>query len=267
MVVPTELLDTAVRAARAGATALAPFLAGSAPIDVSEKSRHDFVTAADIAVERAVAAEILRSHPGHRILGEEEAHADLSLPGPVWIVDPLDGTTNFIHGYPVFAVSVGCAESGRVLAGAVFDPSRNELFVGARGHGAEVNGRRLCVSARRTIHDALIGTGFPFRQLERVDAYLATLRDVIEVTAGVRRPGSASLDLCAVAAGRYDGFWEQGLKPWDMAAASVMIEEAGGTVTDFHGDGAGWLEGGDVVTGAPGVHEELLAIVARHLGG
>lgn len=263
---PLELLDTAVRAARAGATALIPFLEGRTSLGVEQKSRHDFVTAADLAAERAVAAEIRHAFPGHRILGEEEATADLRAPGPVWIIDPVDGTTNFIHGYPVFAVSVGCADDGRVLAGAVLDPSRDELFIGARGRGAFVNAKKLAISREEGLHDALIGTGFPFRELGHLDRFLAALRAVIEVTAGVRRAGSASLDLCSVAAGRFDGFWEQGLKPWDVAAASVMIEEAGGVVTDFSGHASDWLYSGSVVAGAPAVHAELRVLVQRHMG-
>ena len=262
---PRPLLDTAVRAARAGAAALAPFRAGTRSLDVSQKSLHDFVTAADVASERAVTGVIRAAHPDHRILAEEESKADLRAPGAVWIVDPLDGTTNFIHGFPVFAVSVGCAVDGRVVAGAVYDPSRDELFSGARGHGATLNGTPLRVSGREVFTDALIGTGFPFRKLDRVEQYMGAFRAVMAETAGIRRAGSAALDLAAVAAGRFDGFWEEGLGPWDVAAGSLLIEEAGGIVTDFAG-GDTFVATGNVVAGAAAVHARLREIVMQHMG-
>jgi len=259
------LLSTAIAAARAGAAALTPYLDGRAALEVTEKTEHDFVTAADLASERAIRSEVLRAHAKHRVLGEEESRAELLAPGLLWIVDPLDGTTNFIHRFPVFAVSVACAESGRILAGAVLDPSRDELFAAARGAGATLNGQPIRVSARRQMRDALIATGFPFRRLHRVEEYIDSFRAVLQDTAGIRRAGSASLDLAAVAAGRFDGFWEEGLGPWDVAAGALLIEEAGGIVTDFRG-GSRYLETGAIVAGAPGVQEELRARIEPHLG-
>ncbi len=262
---PVELRDVAIRAARAGAGALAPFLSGRVPLDVKGKAAHDFVTAADVASERAVSAAIREAFPGHAILGEEEERADLHTPGPLWIIDPLDGTTNFIHGFPAFCVSVGCVQDGRVLAGAVLDPTRDELFAAARGAGSTLNGAAIRVTGRGTLADALIGTGFPFRQHQHVERYLDALRAVMAEVAGVRRAGSAALDLCYVACGRFDGFWEEALKPWDVAAGSLIIEEAGGVVTDFAG-GDTWLERGNIVTGTPAVAAELRALVHRHMG-
>ncbi|HNX19603.1 MAG TPA: inositol monophosphatase family protein, partial [Acidobacteriota bacterium] len=197
------LRGTAEAAAAAGAAALRPFLDGRRALDVSPKSRHDFVTAADVASERAVAAAIRAAHPDHRILGEEESRASLDDPGFVWIVDPLDGTTNFIHGYPVFAVSVAVARDGEVVAGVVVDVPRGEVYAAARGEGATQGGTPIRVSSRPGIADALIGTGFPFRKQDRLDKYLASFRAVVADTAGIRRAGSAALDLCAVAAGRF----------------------------------------------------------------
>ena len=260
-----ELRGTAEAAADAGAAALRPFLDGRRALDVSPKSRHDFVTAADVASERAVAAAIRAAHPDHRILGEEESRASLDDPGFVWIVDPLDGTTNFIHGYPVFAVSVAVARDGEVVAGVVVDVPRGEVYAAARGEGATQGGTPIRVSSRPGIADALIGTGFPFRKQDRLDKYLASFRAVVADTAGIRRAGSAALDLCAVAAGRFDGFWEEGLGPWDMAAGALLVEEAGGVVTDMRG-GRRFLASGAIVCGAPAVHRELLGLVRPHLG-
>ncbi len=261
---PSELLATAIRAARAGAAALAEYAGGRAPLGIEQKGLHDFVTRADLASERAVLAVIREAHPGHLVLAEEESRAELTHPGPLWIVDPLDGTTNFIHGFPAYAVSVACAVGGRVVAGAVLDPCRDELFGAVRGGGATRNGAPIRVSGRAGLQDALVGTGFPFRQHARIDAYLQSLRAVIADTAGIRRAGSAALDLCSVACGRFDGFWEEGLGPWDMAAGALLIEEAGGTVTDMRG-GDRWLETGSIVAGTPGVYPALYGLVAAHL--
>lgn len=259
------LRESAVAAAQAGAGALEPFLAKERALSIEEKGAHDFVTAADHAAEDAVREEILRRHPDHQILGEEGDKVSLDNDGPLWIVDPLDGTTNFIHGYPVFAVSVACAVEGRVVAGAILDPSRGDLYAAARGAGAMLNGHFLTASKRTSLDEALIATGFPFRRIERLESFLGTFREVLRRASGIRRPGSAALDLASVAAGRMDGFWEEGLGPWDIAAGGLMIEEAGGVISDF-GGGARYLETGAVVAGSGGVHAELREIVFRHQG-
>ena len=254
---------TAERAARAGWNALRPYWDRTRALEVSAKGTHDFVTEADLASQRAITALLAAEHPEHLVLGEEGEGARLAGGGPVWIVDPLDGTTNFIHGNPVFGVSVGCWYRGRIVAGAVFDPLRDEMYTAVRGGGARCNGERLAVSNRPGLDEALVGTGFPFRRIERLERYLGAFREVLTRASGIRRPGSASIDLAWVAAGRYDGFWEEGLGPWDVAAGSLLIEEAGGVVSDFAG-GDDWLTGGTFVAGAPGVHRELRAVVARH---
>ncbi len=261
-----ELLATAERAARAGAAALASFAGRHSSLAFEEKARHDYVSEADRAAERAIAAVIRESHPGHAILAEEELRAALDVAGPLWIVDPLDGTTNFLHGFPVFAVSVACAIDGEVIAGVVLDPTRDELFAATRGAGATRNGSPIRVSARRRLEGALVATGFPFRRLERLDDYLAGFRAVIVRTAGVRRAGSAAIDLAYVACGRLEGFWEEGLGPWDVAAGSLLIEEAGGIVTDFRGERR-FLARGDIVAGPPGVQPELLGTIVPFLLG
>lgn len=275
---PPGLAVTAVRAALAGARALAPFLAEGRELAIDEKGRNDFVTAADLAAESAVREAIEADRPDDGILGEEGAGASLADPGPTWIVDPLDGTTNFIHGFPAFAVAVACAVEGRVLAGAIAAPALDRLFWGARGSGARVlplaeagqrgpaglvsggAGRVLEVSRQPGLAGALVATGFPFRRLAQLEEYLVQFRAVLRVAAGIRRCGSACLDLAGVAAGRLDGFWEEGLGPWDLAAGSLLVEEAGGIVTDLAG-GPDWLARGEVVAGNPGVHRGLLEAV------
>jgi len=259
---PDDLLRTAERAARAGAAALAPHFAARDRLVIEEKAHHDFVSEADRASERAIAAAIRGEYPGHAILAEEEECAALDTPGPLWIVDPLDGTTNYLHGFPFYAVSVACAVGGVVQAGVVLDPSRDELFAAARGRGATLDGRPIAVSLQPGLRRALVGTGFPFRRLDRLDLYLAAFRAVVIETAGVRRAGSAAIDLASVACGRLDGFWEEGLGPWDVAAGALLIEEAGGVVTDFRG-GRDVLARGDIVCGPAAVQAELLRIVAR----
>lgn len=267
---PKALAEVAAAAAREGAAALEPFLRRLPEMAVREKGVHDFVTDADLAAEAAIRGRILGGFPGHRFLGEEtegagegpgEERVNLDLWEPTWIIDPLDGTTNFIHANPTFGVSVACAAEGRLLAAATYDPSREELFRAARGAGASLNGRPLSVSPRRSLEGCLIGTGFPFRRLHHLDPYLEIFRRVLPRVAGIRRPGAATLDLAWVAAGRLDGFWEEGLGPWDIAAGALLIEEAGGLVTDFEGAGR-YLDSGEVVAGAPGVQPALRALIS-----
>lgn len=257
------LQATAIRAARAGADAIAPFAANRLMLEIASKQANDFVTRADLASERAIASAIAADWPRHKILGEELS-ATLSLDDePTWIVDPLDGTTNFIHGFPVYSISVACAVGGRIVAGVVYDPTRDELFRAALGHGAWLGEARLQVSRPAGLDGTLVATGFPFRRLHRLDPFLGTFRAVVLRTAGVRRAGSAAIDLAYVAAARFDGFWEEGLGPWDMAAGTLLIEEAGGVVSDFD-DAREFLHTGCVVAGSEALHAELLEIVTRY---
>ncbi len=177
-----------------------------------------------------------------------------------WIIDPLDGTTNFIHGFPQYAVSIAQTKNGVLEHAVVYDPNTNEMFTASRGSGAFLNDRRIRVSRRTRLNEALIGTGFPFRQFDHVDAYLAMFKELTQKTAGIRRPGAASLDLAYVAAGRLDGFWEMGLSPWDMAAGVLLIQEAGGLVSDLSGE-ANYLTTGNVVAGTPKIFGQLLPII------
>ena len=260
-----ELLGTARRAAEAGVRAIEPFIGAAERLEITEKGLNDFVTRADHQSEQAIADAIRREQPRHVILAEENLRAELDRPEPLWIIDPLDGTTNFIHGFPVFSVSVACAVAGCVVAGVVIDPTRHEVFEATRGGGAAINGLAQRVTSQAGLQGALIGTGFPFRRVQRLEPFLDTFRAVFAQTAGIRRAGSAALDLSYVACGRLDGFWEEGLGPWDMAAGSLMIEEAGGVVTDFLGGGR-FLQTGAIVAGAPGVHRELRPTVERWQG-
>ncbi|MDE2304217.1 MAG: inositol monophosphatase [Gammaproteobacteria bacterium] len=254
------LLNIAVRAARRSGDAIARNLGRIDDLKVDSKGRNDFVTDVDRRAEAEIIATVRRSYPDHAFLGEESGR---SGDGEyVWIIDPLDGTTNFLHGFPVFAVSIAVEHRGKVQHAVVYDPVRQELFTASRGAGAQLDGRRIRVSARRTLQGSLIGTGFPFRaeSSDLVDDYLAVLKSVMGVAAGVRRAGAAALDLAYVAAGRLDGFWEFGLKPWDTAAGSLLIQEAGGQVSTA--TGGEFALDPDVVAGNPKICAALLELVS-----
>jgi myo-inositol-1(or 4)-monophosphatase len=231
-------------------------------IKVSAKRDKDFVTEVDRAAEDAIIKVLRDAYPEHAILAEESGSSGDS--DYLWIIDPLDGTTNFIHGFPQFCVSIALAHKGVLTHAVVYDPTRNELFTASKGGGAFLNDRRIRVSKRARIDESLIGTGFPFRYFEHADAYLAMMRDFMHKTAGVRRPGAAALDLAYVAAGRLDGFWEIGLSPWDMAAGALLITEAGGLVGDLIGE-SDYMNTGNIVGGNPKVFVQLLQIIAPHL--
>jgi myo-inositol-1(or 4)-monophosphatase len=255
------MLNTAVKAARKAGSIINRASLDLDLVRVSSKGRNDFVTEVDRAAEQAIISMLKTAYPNHSILAEESGAS-----GPegdvdyLWIIDPLDGTTNFIHGFPQFAVSIGLQHRGHITQAVVYDPTRNELFTATRGRGAFLNDRRLRVSKRDQLQDCLIGTGFPFRKIEYLDEYVEVFTRVTKSTAGVRRPGAASLDLAYVAAGRLDGFWEFGLSPWDIAAGSLLIVEAGGLIGDLHGDGD-YLRTGDVVCGAPKIFPKLQALM------
>jgi myo-inositol-1(or 4)-monophosphatase len=217
----------------------------------------------DQAAEQAAMESIRKRYPDHAFLAEESGqHGANEL---TWIIDPLDGTTNFLHGFPTFSVSIALRRRDILEVGVVYDPCRQELFTAIRGRGAQLDGKRVRVSERRELEGTLIGTGFPYRSNTRwLSTYLAMLGSVMESTAGVRRPGSAALDLCYVAAGRLDGFFEFGLEIWDIAAGTLMIQEAGGMVSNLTGPGS-YLESGDVLAGNPKVHDALRDLLAPHL--
>jgi myo-inositol-1(or 4)-monophosphatase len=248
------LLNIAMRAARRAGDLIVKSLSRLDSLKVDSKGRNDFVTDIDRKAEADIIATIRRSHPQHAILAEESGRSGNDE--FVWIIDPLDGTTNFLHGFPTFAVSIAVEQKGRLQHAVVYDPMRQEFFTASRGDGAQLEGKKMRVSAQRTLEGALIGTGFPFREGANLDAYLAMLKVVMSTAAGVRRPGSASLDLAYVAAGRIDGFWEFGLSPWDTAAGTLLIQEAGGRVGTPAG--AEYALGSNIVAGNPKIYQALL---------
>ena len=255
-------LNIAVKAARRAGGIINRASRDVEQIKVSAKRDKDFVTEVDKAAEEAIIGVLKEAYPDHAILAEESGASGDSE--HVWIIDPLDGTTNFIHGFPQYAVSIAQAHKGVLQHAVVYDPNRNELFTASKGAGAYLNERRIRVSKRVKLNEVLVGTGFPFRYFEHVDAYLGIFRDMMHKTAGVRRPGAAALDLAWVAAGRIDGFWELGLSPWDMAGGALLITEAGGLVGDLSGE-QNFLETGNIVGGNPKVFSQLLQIIAPHL--
>jgi myo-inositol-1(or 4)-monophosphatase len=256
------LLNIAVRAARRAGELIVRSLNRLESLQVSSKGRNDFVSEVDQAAERDIIATVRRLYPDHAFLAEESGASGSS--DTLWIIDPLDGTTNFLHGNPVFAVSIACQQKGRLEHAVVYDPLRQELFTASRGGGAHLDNRRVRVSKQRTLDGALIATGFPFRaNLKYVDAYLAMLKTVMSNTAGIRRPGAAALDLAYVAAGRVDAFWEIGLNVWDTAAGMLLIQEAGGHVGTL--TGGEYKHGGNIVAGNPKVYAALIETLAPHV--
>jgi myo-inositol-1(or 4)-monophosphatase len=254
------LLRTALDAARLGGEILRQHLGEAQNLAVTEKARNDFVTRADRESEEAIVSLIRSRHPEHGFRAEESPASPGT--GAEWIIDPLDGTTNFIHRYPFFATSVAVRAEGELQAGAVYDPVRDEMFAAARGRGATLNGSPIRVSGCPDLSGALLVTGFPFRSLSALPRFLDSLDRLIRASSGVRRDGSAALDCCYVACGRYDGFWECALSAWDIAAGALIIREAGGLVTDF-GGADGFLESGDIVASSPGMHPSFLGEVRK----
>ena len=252
------MLNIAVPAARAAGSIIVRYLELVDTLTITVKQRNEFVTEVDREAEAVIIDAIRKAYPDHAILAEESGESRGNEFR--WIIDPLDGTTNYLHGFPQFCVSIALEHRGRLDQGVIFDPLRQELFVASRGAGARLDERRIRVSNRATLRDALLGTGGPMNGAYDLDSYLATLHALIPKTAGVRRAGSAALDLAYVAAGRLDGFWEFGLKLWDMAAGVLIIQESGGLVTDAQG-GEAYLTTGDVVAGNPKMLREMVKII------
>lgn len=255
-------LNIAIRAARAGGKILLRNFDRVDQLKVQTKSRNDFVTDIDRNAEAAIIQELRARFPSHAILAEESGRQGES--DCEWIIDPLDGTTNYLHGFPQFAVSIAMRQRGQLECAVVYDPLREEMFTAARGQGAQLNDRRLRVAARPSLEGALIGTGFPFRDERHIDHYVRMFKAMTLATAGLRRPGSAALDLAYVAAGRTDGFWEIGLSPWDMAGGALLVTEAGGTVTDLAG-GNRYFDTGNLIAGNVRVHQAMLELIRPFL--
>ena len=251
------MLNIAIKAARRAGSIINRAALDRTKLEVRSKRANDFVTQVDKAAESAIIDIIRQAYPDHAILGEESGALEGKKIEYRWIIDPLDGTTNYIHGFPQYCVSIALEHRGAIEHGVVYDPSRNELFTASKGGGAFLDDRRIRVTKCANLKDALVGTGFPFKEMSRVDLYFRQLRELMQTSSGVRRAGAAALDLAYVAAGRLDAFWELGLAPWDMAAGALLIQEAGGMVGDLKGD-TGWLENGDIAAATPKVFTQLL---------
>ncbi|MBI4844545.1 MAG: inositol monophosphatase [Nitrospirae bacterium] len=252
----SDFLETAVKASRIAGEAILHNLGKLSSWDIDTKQRADFVTRADKESEDIIIKIIKQNYPGHAILAEESMN-EASSSEYRWIIDPLDGTTNFIHGFPVFSVSIALEHKGEITAGVVYDPLRKESFTVLKGYGAYLNCKQLKRLGAADLSLSLISTGFPFKKREHIDNYLALFKKVFSKVSDIRRAGSAALDLAYLAAGRVDGFFEIGLSPWDIAAGSLLIKEVGGIVTDFGGE-ADYLATGNIIAASPSLHHELL---------
>jgi len=265
------MLTVAVRAARRAGRIITRASLDLEQLQVARKQRNDFVTEVDHASEQAIIETLRGAFPDHAILAEESGHsagkqaAAAHEAEHIWVIDPLDGTTNFIHGFPQYAISIALMQRGMVTQAVVYDPNRDELFTASKGRGAFMNDRRIRVSKRIRIDEALVGTGFPYRQLDHIDEYLRMFKLVTERAAAVRRPGAAALDLAYVACGRYDAFFEFGLAPWDVAAGSLLITEAGGLVGNFAGD-ADYLFSEQVIAATPKIFASMVGLLAQRPG-
>ena len=258
------MVNVAVKAARAAGSIINRAALDIESVRVSQKKANDFVTEVDQAAEAAIIETLLTAYPGHGIWAEESGREYGAKDSEfVWIIDPLDGTTNFIHGLPTYCVSIALATRGKVEHAVVYDPTRNDLFTATKGRGAFLNDRRIRVSKRTQLKEALVSTGFPYRQGDDFDQYLVMMGDVMRRTAGLRRPGAAALDLAYVAAGYTDAFFEKGLQPWDVAAGSLLVTEAGGLVGNLSGE-ADFLEQEECLAGNPRVYAQMVSIVGRY---
>ncbi|HLN93202.1 MAG TPA: inositol monophosphatase family protein [Thermoanaerobaculia bacterium] len=258
----SSLVEVAADAARAGGDLIERYWRKLPGDSVSEKRANDFVTRADKESEEVIVARIRDRYPEDGFLGEEGGRRGAGGERRTWIIDPLDGTSNFIAGFPFWSVSVAARERGEIVAGAIWDPLRRELYSAERGSGAFRDGERLKVTARENLDGAFLATGFPFRAKDRIDLYLSIFRELFLHARAIRRAGSAALDLAQVAAGVFDGFFEFKLSVWDIAAGALLIEEAGGRICDFDG-GSGYWERGNVVAGAPGVAGGIVTVASR----
>jgi myo-inositol-1(or 4)-monophosphatase len=258
------MLNVAVKAARAAGAIINRAALDVEAVRISQKQVNDFVTEVDLASEAIILENLLTAFPHHGILAEEsgtthgDPHAD-----HIWIIDPLDGTTNFIHGFPVYCVSIALSVRGKIEQAVIYDPSRNDLFTATKGRGAFMNERRIRVSKRTNLTECLISTGFPFRKGDDFNQYLRMMSDVMQRTAGLRRPGAAALDLAYVAAGFTDGFFETGLSPWDVAAGSLLVTEAGGLVGNLTGE-ADFLDQKECLAGSPRIYGQLVNILGKY---
>ncbi|MBE0439869.1 MAG: inositol-1-monophosphatase [Gammaproteobacteria bacterium] len=256
------MLNIAIRAARSAGNVIVRSLQHVEHLEVTTKSRNDFVSDVDRLAEQEIINMIRKAYPDHAILAEESGESGDN--DTVWIIDPLDGTTNFLHGFPHYCVSIAVMVKGKIEHGVIYDPLRDELFSATRGAGTKLNDRRLRVAKRKELAGAVLATGFPFKNHQHLEPYLGMFSSLFTQVADVRRTGSAALDLAYVAAGRLDGYWEIGLEKWDLAAGVLLIEEAGGVVSDFIG-GDNYLKSGNLVVGNLAVHKAMITGISSHL--
>ncbi|MES2181697.1 MAG: inositol monophosphatase family protein [Pseudomonadota bacterium] len=257
------MLSNAVKAARRAGNIITRASEDIGSLKIQTKTYNDFVTEVDKAAEQAIIDTLKELYPTHGFLGEESGESNIEADF-IWIIDPLDGTTNFLHGMPQYCISIALQERGVLTHAVVYDPNKNDLFTATKGRGAFLNDKRIRVTQRTKLQDALVGTGFPFRDFTHLDTYLDMLKDMIKKTTGIRRPGSAALDLAYVAAGWYDGFWEIGLSTWDIAAGGLIVQEAGGIVGDFEGNES-WLKTGNIVAANPKIFAQMLQTLSPHV--
>ncbi|HEY8119396.1 MAG TPA: inositol monophosphatase family protein [Methylophilaceae bacterium] len=257
------MLTNAVKAARRAGSIITRASQDVGALQIRSKTYNDFVSEVDHAAERAIIETLQDAYPDHGFLGEESGDTNQDAEN-IWIIDPLDGTTNFLHNFPQYCVSIALMQRGQLTQAVVYDPNRNDLFTASKGRGAFLNDKRIRVTNRSKLQDSVIGTGFPFRDFSHLDTYMAMLKDMIKKTSAVRRPGAAALDLAYVAAGWYDGFWEIGLSKWDIAAGALLVQEAGGIVGDFEGNES-WIDTGNIVAANPKVFAQILQTLTPHL--
>ncbi len=257
------MLNVAIRAAERAGTLIIRNYQQREQLTIETKSHNDFVSEVDRLAEADIIQTIYKFYPHHAILGEETGASEQQHEYE-WIIDPLDGTTNFLHGFPQFSVSIAVRHRGKLICAVVYDPLRQEMFSAARGEGAQLNNRRIRVTNQRTLDQSLLATGFPFRDFSYLDIYMDTFKAFVSQTSGIRRAGSAALDLAWVAAGRVDGFWEFNLSPWDIAAGALIVQEAGGVACDFAG-GENFLKSGNIVAANPKLLAAMMKTLSPHL--
>ena len=261
------LLNIGIKAARRAGDLITQASQRIDTVAVSLKQQHDYVTEVDQQSERLIIETIREAYPNHAILAEESGHT-VTDDDITWIIDPLDGTSNFVHGFPHYAVSIGVKEKNRLRTAIIYDPIRQELFTAVAGQGAQLNQRRLRINPEKKLETALLGTGFPFKNKAKLHVYIELFEVIFSQCDGIRRAGSAALDLAYVAASRLDGYWEVGLQPWDVAAGALLVKEAGGLITDFNGRDD-YLANGQLITGPSKVYKAMLKVIypfAERLG-
>jgi len=257
------MLNIAVKAARRAGAIINRASQDIGTLTIKSKNYNDFVSEVDVAAERAIIDTLKDAYPDHGFLGEESGSSEHQSDF-IWIIDPLDGTTNFLHNFPQYCVSIALQHKGEITQAVIYEPNRNDLYTATKGRGAFLNDKRIRVSKCDKLQQSLIGTGFPFRDFKHLDTYLAMFKSMLQKTSGIRRPGSAALDLAYVANGSLDAFWEIGLSPWDIAAGALLVQEAGGIISNLNGK-EGWLESGNVLAASPKIYDAMVETLALHL--